>query len=404
MKETNFKKNFIWNTLGSGMFAATSVILVIIVTRINGVTIAGQFSISQTTAQLTYFVGIFGVSNYQITDFSFKHTFSHYFTLRVLTCLLMIVTGVLLVLLLGFNGNKAIFTYFLIAFMLINAFSDVMQSFFFQKNRLDLYGKAQFFRLSISVFCFIAIISFTKNINLSLAFLIISNLIVTYFFAIMPFNKYKEQKVSLNIKGAKIVAKECLPLFITTLLMQIILFSPRYAIEFFLTDKMQGYFGIIFMPAMMICLFSTFVFKPILKRFSESLKKDINRFKKILFNQILIVFGISMFLLIVFYFFGNQIFKFVYNVDISKFKLEQMLLILGGGFYSLCILFYYILVILRKQKVIMINYIIISIFSLVICFFAVKLLGIIGGAAGFLISYIILSLLSFLEICRYARN
>ena len=45
-KDMQFKKNFIWNTLGTGLNAFNSLFFMIIATRINGVEKAGVFSIA----------------------------------------------------------------------------------------------------------------------------------------------------------------------------------------------------------------------------------------------------------------------------------------------------------------------------------------------------------------------
>lgn len=64
------KKGVIWNTLGSGMFAANSVLLLLIVSRVFGVAAAGDFGIVFTTAQILYIIGLFGINHFQMTDYA----------------------------------------------------------------------------------------------------------------------------------------------------------------------------------------------------------------------------------------------------------------------------------------------------------------------------------------------
>ena len=45
-QEKQFRKNFIWNTLGTGLNAFNSLFFMIAVTRLNGIDDAGIFSIA----------------------------------------------------------------------------------------------------------------------------------------------------------------------------------------------------------------------------------------------------------------------------------------------------------------------------------------------------------------------
>ena len=53
-QDKQFKKNFIWNTLGTGVNAFNSLFFMIAVTRLNGIDDAGIFSIAFSTACIIY--------------------------------------------------------------------------------------------------------------------------------------------------------------------------------------------------------------------------------------------------------------------------------------------------------------------------------------------------------------
>ena len=72
------KKGVIWNTLGSGMFAANSVLLLLIVSRVFGVAAAGDFGIAFTTSQILYIIGLFGINHFQMTDYAGQYSFGAY--------------------------------------------------------------------------------------------------------------------------------------------------------------------------------------------------------------------------------------------------------------------------------------------------------------------------------------
>ena len=84
------KKSLIWNTLGSGMFAANSVLLLLIVSRVFGVAAAGDFGIAFTTAQILYIIGLFGINHFQMTDYAEQYSFASYRAAKWITTAAMI--------------------------------------------------------------------------------------------------------------------------------------------------------------------------------------------------------------------------------------------------------------------------------------------------------------------------
>ena len=84
----NFKKNTIWNMIGTGINAFASLIFMIIVTRINGVYDAGTFTFAFTSATLFNIIGIYAGRIYQVTD-TRKISNKEYIVNRTITCVIM---------------------------------------------------------------------------------------------------------------------------------------------------------------------------------------------------------------------------------------------------------------------------------------------------------------------------
>ena len=99
------KKGVIWNTLGSGVFAANSVLLLLIVSRVFGVAAAGDFGIVFTTAQILYIIGLFGINHFQMTDYAEQYSFASYRAAKWITTAAMI-CGCLVLFFFGGNTRK----------------------------------------------------------------------------------------------------------------------------------------------------------------------------------------------------------------------------------------------------------------------------------------------------------
>ena len=79
------KKNVIWNILGITANAFISLFLLIIVRRINGITLSGIFSYAFSLACLFYVVAVYYNRVYQVADVENSFSINEYLTSRFLT-------------------------------------------------------------------------------------------------------------------------------------------------------------------------------------------------------------------------------------------------------------------------------------------------------------------------------
>ena len=84
------KKNYFWNTLGSLMNAASTVLMLMVVTRTMGAAAGGVFSLAYAVAQQLMVIGHFEIRTYQVTDTEEVFSFGVYLAARIITTVLMI--------------------------------------------------------------------------------------------------------------------------------------------------------------------------------------------------------------------------------------------------------------------------------------------------------------------------
>ena len=223
----------IWNALGSTMFGINSFVMLTMVSRTCTVAQTGAFSIAFTTAQMLYILGLFGISHYQMTDYQGKYTFHCYAKARFFSCVLMLIIGASAVFLLGFRGEKLVYTLSLTLLMLINVIGELYQCLFFQKNRLDLSGSALFYRTlwSLTGFCIALLLS--GNVLLAIFIQILCNSLVTLYYALRVAPSFIVKSGSTNAAGATLheLLLDCFPLFASHLLMNLLLNTAKYGIE-----------------------------------------------------------------------------------------------------------------------------------------------------------------------------
>ena len=104
----NVKKNYIWNTLGTACVSFLSLILMILVTRINGMEMAGIFSFSFSSACIINIFALYCGRTYQVTDDNKQISESSYVVTRLLTAIGGIVISILFTLINGYSMDKSI--------------------------------------------------------------------------------------------------------------------------------------------------------------------------------------------------------------------------------------------------------------------------------------------------------
>ena len=215
------------------MYGLNSFLMLALVSRVGTVEETGAFGIAFTTAQLMYIVGLLGVSHYQMTDYEKKYSFREYGVLRALSCALMAVGCALSIQVMGFLGQKALLTALLTLLMLLNVVGDLYQNLFFQNNRLDLSGSALFYRTFWSLLVFAVAYIATKALVLAICLQILCNLLVTLYYAVRvaPAFLKLEPRREISAGQCRVLLLECLPLFVSLLLMNLVISASKYGIE-----------------------------------------------------------------------------------------------------------------------------------------------------------------------------
>lgn len=393
-------KGTIWNALGSTMWGAQSFVMLTLISRIASVRQIGAYGIAFTTAQILYFVGQFGVTHYQMTDYAEKYLFRTYFRSRILSSLLMAAGCAGVILFMHFTGEKALYTIALSAMILFHVFGELYQNLFFQKDRLDLSGSAQFVRTLIPLCAFCVVLLWTKNVLYAILAQTAVCAAVTVYHAKVtakPFLAAANPAGSGDLRG---LVAECFPLFLSVLFMNVMINMPKYGVEWFMDDEAQGYLNLIFMPAQIINLCSQFIFKPYLKQYADALEdKNGGVFVRLLRRQLLFIAGLTAAACAGAYLLGAPILGFIYGKDISAHTVTMTWIILGGGMYAACLLFYYILVLCRRQKLIVFLYSAALGAAALLSVLLVRRFGLPGAAAAFVVSHA--ALVCGFAVCIY---
>lgn len=392
----SFRKNVVWNTLGVGLNTFLSLFFMIIVTRINGLTEAGVFAISFSSACLLYIVGTYAGRIYQVTD-NTKINDKEFIMNRVYTTIFMVLIGLIFLLFKDYSIHKNIVFVILVLYKALDAFCDVLYGVLQKNERLDLVGKSFLIKSILSVVSFVIIDLITKDIAIASLSMLIVCILITLFYDYKNVHEFIKIKDKINNENVKKIFKSGFLVFIISFITVFIVNIQKYVIDQYLIDDLQAIFGIIIMPATIISLFCQFVVHPILTRINKLCKEKKNKeILNLIHKMILLVVGFGLLCMLAAYIVGIPVLELIYNVDLANYKVDLIIVLLASTISVSAGLISPFLIAMRKNLIQVIIGIITIIVEIVLSIIFIKNYEIDGAVYAYLISMIVYAVLFFI--------
>lgn len=379
-KDLQFKKNFIWNTLGTGFNAFNSLFFMIIATRVNGVDDAGVFTIAFSTACILYAIGLYAGRVYQVTELNKNITDKDFIINRLITCFSMIIFLILFCVVRNYDIEKSIIFLLLTIYKALEAFSDVVYGVLQKNDKLDIVGKSLFGKSLISIILFLVIDILTKNMIISIISMIIACILIIIFYDFRKTYSYIDLKIKIDWHNVLNILKKGFFVFAISFLGMYVVNAPKYSIDSFLTNDYQTIFGIIVMPATIMSLIAQFLIHPYLNKILEFYKtKNLKGLEKVLLKIIGIILLFGIIATILGYVIGTQVLGLIYGLDLSMYKVSLAIIIISATLYTIGTVCSSILTTVRETFSQFIIYLGVSIFAFIISATLTKFLGINGS-------------------------
>lgn len=332
-----FLKNFIWNSLGTGINSFNSLFFLIIVTRVNAIQTAGIFSIAYATATILYTLAMYSGRLCQVTDIKNKIKDKDYIVTRIITCIVMLIGGAGFLAIKQYSGFKTTIFALLAIFKGLEAFSDILYGVM-QKNDL-LYKSGQ----SLSLKGFIGIVGFlivdliTRDLRLACLAVILVNIAILIVFDYFMISKKlinsEEKIIKENVLS---IIKSEFFVFVNSFAGIYILNAPKYAIDNFLTEDIQAIYGYIMMPATVMTLFTQFIVMPFLGKLKDMYEKnELKEIEKVTLKIKLIVIAFGAFAVLAAFLLGPEFLGLIYGLDLTAYRMNLCVIIGSYIFYAI---------------------------------------------------------------------
>lgn len=388
-----FRKNFIWNTLGTGFNAFNSLFFMIIATRVNGVSQAGIFSIAFSTACILFAVGIYAGRIYQVTELDKNISDKDFIINRIITSLSMIVLLIIFCIFKGYEKEKFLIFLLLTIYKALEAFSDVIYGVLQKNNKLEIAGKSLFAKSIFSVIIFTVLNILTHNMIISIVAMILLCIGIICFYDFRKAYRYIDLKIKVNSKNVLKIFKAGFFVFAISFLGMYVVNAPKYSIDTYLESDIQTIFGIIVMPATIVSLVAQFLIHPYLNNILELYKKrDLVNFKKLVFKLISMIFAFGVISTLFLYLFGTQILGIIYGLDLSMYKVQLAIIIIASTLYTIGTVYSSILTTVRETFSQFIIYIGVAIGAYIISNLMTSKLGLNGSIISYFCIMIVQSL------------
>jgi len=399
--QNNIKKDYFWNTLGVFAQNAISPLLLVVITRINGIYDSGVFSFAFSISIIFWALSMWGGRTYQVSDVNKEFSSRSYITVRLILSVVLIFGVTFFVLVNNYNFEKSSVLIVLVLFKAVESIADALYGVMQVNNRLFKSGVSLVCKSIFSISLFALIDSLTGDIFFSCLGILVINIMVVFVYDLPVTNRLEDISIAYNkikyyVKQAIQLMKRCAPVFVVTFLAMFSLNIPRYFLDIYHQEEI-GYFGILAMPITLIALLMSFILQPNVINLSSLFhKKNYTNFNKLVVKIIVITVLIGFIVLIATLVVGTQALQFIFGIDFSSRWLPLAIIVIGGIINALVSILINMLIIMRRIRapfyILLITNIVLVFVSIVV----IPVYSLIGGVYLFMIANILQLLLLFI--------
>ena len=379
------KKDYIWNSIGSFLQSAISPILLIVITRLNGVGDSGLFSFAMSLSVVFWAISLWGGRTYQVSDVKKEFSSGDYIVVRFISSLIVAVFSISFCILSGYDLIKTELIMVLVSFKILESIADSMYGVLQIHNKLYIVGISLTIKSVFGFIIFAIVDILTKNIVYGALSIFLVNIVVVIFYDI-PWMKHVESVglTKKNIMQAGKIMKKTAEVFVVVFLTMFSLNIPRYFLDKYHYDQI-GYFGIMAMPITLLTLFISFVLQPNVVNLSELLKKKkIKEFTKIVSKIDLITFTLGILFVVSSYLIGVWALNTVFGIDINNFRIDLTIMVIGAVANAFVSIYVNLLIILRRFKGQFYTLLVTNILAVILSIYLIDRLAMLGSVLVFM--------------------
>ena len=398
----NIKKDYLWNSLGSLLQSAISPVLLIVITRLNGIDDSGLFSFALSLSVVFWAVSLWGGRTYQVSDVKREFSSGGYVAVRFIASLIVAISAVVFCVLNGYNATKTGLIMILVTFKILESIADSLYGVLQIHHKLYVAGISLTMKAMLGFAAFMAVDIVTKNVIYGTLAILLVNVLIIFLYDILWVRRVEVINVSKKlckeyIAQAVAIMKHTSAVFVVMFLTMFSLNIPRYFLDKSHPDQI-GYFGIMAMPITLLGLFISFIIQPNVVNLSELLvKRKLKEFAQVVSKINHITFGIGVLSVVLSYLVGVWVLNTIFGININNFQLDLTIMVIGAAANAFVSIYVNLLIIMRRFKGQFYTLLLTDILAVVVSMCLIERLAMLGSVLVFMmISFLQVALLLFI--------
>ena len=396
------KKDYIWNSLGSLLQSAISPVLLIVITRLNGIDDSGLFSFAISLSVVFWAVSLWGGRTYQVSDIKREFSSGGYVAVRFVASLIVAISAVAFCFLNGYNTTKTGLIMILVTFKILESIADSLYGVMQIHHKLYIAGISLTMKAMLGFAAFMAVDIVTKNVIYGTLAILLINMLIIFLYDILWVRRVETISISKKlckeyITQAVVIMKRTSAVFVVVFLTMFSLNIPRYFLDKSHPDQI-GYFGIMAMPITLLGLFISFIIQPNVVNLSELLAKGkLKEFARIVGKINQITFGMGVLSVVLSYLIGVWMLNVIFGININNFRLDLTIMVIGAAANAFVSIYVNLLIIMRRFKGQFYTLLLTDILAVAVSMCLIEQLAMLGSVLVFmLISFLQVALLLFI--------
>lgn len=271
VEKKSLKENMIWNSVGSFTYLFLQWLLTVVIVKLAGYTVNGQFSLAMSISNVFVVVANYSMRNYQISDAKNKYTVGTYVASRYETCAIGFISCIIFVVCNNYNVEQATIIIVYMIFRLSECLVDVFQGIQQKAERMDYIGISLLIRGILCFVIFTGVFWVTLNIVVAIVAMTIVAYLVIIIYDIPKCRMLQEILIRNTQRKINQLLVECFPLVIYLIMSNCIVTVPRYFLERFHSEDILGVYAAIATPTVIVQVAASYLFYPLMTIFTDTI-------------------------------------------------------------------------------------------------------------------------------------
>jgi O-antigen/teichoic acid export membrane protein len=415
------RTNFVWNAVGSGVFAMSQWGILIIFAKLGSATLVGQLVYGLALAAPLFVVAGLQLRSIQATDPESRHSVGQYLGLRAVTTLAALLVASAIAAVMWVIGSQlALIVLFWALSKAVDAGSDALYGLFQQSERMDYVGISLTLRGILAVASVAVLFRASRSAPLALAGLVITWVAAFILFDVpMARNLLSHRKPSafnagrvaetlrlvLDRRQLMPLCLEAAPLGIVAFLLTIQAQVPRYVVVGLLHTRALGLFAAAAYLTFVGAILVNSLGAPACVRLAQyHVTGSRSGFRRLMTKLILVAAVLGVAGILIAAFAGGRILTLLYTHEYSGMAGVLTILCAASALSFIASFLGYGMTALRRFNIQVPIFVAVALITLISCYFLTRSYGLMGAAVGILIGNLAQLIMSAAVVWRTSQQ